>query len=668
MNMFFKHLNGIGNTEKYILLGLFTISTILAILFWNFGLTVYDMPGHVSLVWYLKEYLWPSPAGWNSFFLAGFPQGVFYPSLFHWLAAAISSVIGVDAAVKLLVSLALLTAPFTIYFAVRNTVSNSRYHFIFTLLILLLLSALPNFLGVGPRGLFQIGLIPNFVSTPLFFLFVGLLHSESKQSKTLLLTLVWSSLILTHIVAAAVAAIYFFIYVAVLCWQKRLKFILFIWLMIVVSAITAFFWAPFWLNFSFTSISVHTSSYFTVNLVLALSALGFLVYSLRSSSHPAFPLLAFSFVVLVLATVDSLLIRIGARSAWAGALYSLHFYRFQPYAYSALILAAGSMVANSKLIYIQKYVQSVSIGLFLIFAGYLFIKTPLVPDSKITLEDTKLGGRFIESFRRTESSPLVYAAQTNLVMQHPQENQWAYGLFTDSTPNGPYLGSLIRSLRPEAYPEGEGEFIETKLINEKNIKHALGLFGIKYILDLGESEIGKEIGSWKSGNKEKIYSVRQIGSGTLAEISPFNPVPTGGDFDKKVVEWWDQDREWVNLPFEVKEEIPGLDPSKFDPKTEVNITKHDDTWTQFTLNIKATEPQPVLVKFSYFPWWFAQQNGKEIQIYRTAPNLMLIFANGEVDFEFKEPIWLIIPYLISIVSLLIVFFRIFKKNWHKPIS
>ena len=662
MNKFLKQIGKIDKLEQYILIGLLLISFALAFLFWRSDLSIYDTSGHVSLVWYIKEYLWPKPAGWNPFFLVGFPQGLFYPSLFHWLAATLSFVVGIEIAIKLIVSLAILALPFAVYYAVKNTILDTKYQMPVTILIFVFLAALPNFLGIGLRGLFQIGLLPNFVSTPILLLFFGLVHSQFKKNRFLLISLILSVLVLTHLVAAIVAILYLLTYCKILWFRKQLKIKTLAYLVGTAAVLTSFFWIPFLINFSFTSVSAHLPSYFSPNVGLALITIPLLWLSWKKGFDESVALCSLALFLLVLAVVDSLLIAINHSSLLFDFLYPLHIYRFQPYAYLALILAFGSLLAQIHWSLGERQIRLIAVILFLLFAGYTFARSPVVGESKLFLKEVNLGGRFIESFRRTESDPLLYYAQTNLVMGSPDENQWAYGLFTDATPNGPYLGSLIRSLRPEAYPEGEGRFAETKTVDPENTQHALDLFGIKYVLYLHEDEIGQEVGRWKVGGEDKVYSVLQAGIGSLVEVTSLNPVPTSGDFEKRVEEWWDQDGGWTNLPFKTETEIVNFDTDKFDSKTRVVVAAHNDDWTKVKLNIDAEAPQPVLVKFSYFPWWKARADGHEIQIYRAAPNLMLIFANGELGLEFKEPAWLNFLYLISSATILGVIFQLFRQQ------
>ena len=667
---------------------------LLVVPFWkNNSLEIYDAPGHISLVWYLKEFLWPSFSGWNPFILSGWPQGIFYPSLFHWVSASLGFLIGIDTAIKLIISIAILALPFSIFFAVKNTTPDKKYWLPITFFILLFLALLPNFLGIGFRGLFQIGLIPNFVSTPILFLFIGLLHSRHPEldsgskipdqarndtKRVFWLAITLSILILTHLVAGIVAILYLVTYLKIswFIFNRDVKFKSVLLLGMITALLTSFFWIPFLINFSLTSVSVHVSSYFLVNIILALVSAIIIWVSYRFKLKESLILSAFALFLLVLAVVDSWLISSQSNSFLFYILYPLHIYRFQPYAYLALILAFGVILPKFPVTFSVRIWKIGTMFIFLILLVYLFARSPIISGSKVTIEDTQLGGRFLESFRRTESDPLLYSAQTNLVMQNPEDNVWAYGLFTDSTPNGPYLGSLIRSLRLDAYPEGEGRFIETKIIDRKNIQQALDIFGIKHLLNLSEVAQGEEIGKWESNGQEKIYATQQVGQGKLAEVMKLNPIPVSGDFDEKVEEWWSKDGEWSTLPFQITNSHPELDSGskipdqvgndidleKFDLKTEVTIVEQNKDWTKIKLNIDSESPQPVLIKFSYFPWWFAQQDGREVQIYRAAPNQMLFFANGEVDLEFQEPFWLNLLYLISAATFLAVIFQLLKKR------
>ena len=71
----------------------------------------WDMPGHLFSAWYTAEYLFPRWTGWNPFFFGGYPQGIFYPPLFHYLLALLSKLVGLQLGFKLLLSATIAALP-----------------------------------------------------------------------------------------------------------------------------------------------------------------------------------------------------------------------------------------------------------------------------------------------------------------------------------------------------------------------------------------------------------------------------------------------------------------------------------------------------------------------------------------------------------------------------
>ena len=152
--------------------------------------------------------------------------------------------------------------------------------------------------------------------------------------------------------------------------------------------------------------------------------------------------------------------------------------------------------------------------------------------------------------------------------------------------------------------------------------------------------------------------MEKVNISEIAEVFPLPPEVITKDFDKKIEEWWDQDKEWTSLPVEASE----LDIDRFDPKTNVEVVSHNKDWTNIKIDIDSDTPQPTLVKFSYFPWWKATANGENVPIYRAAPNQMLVIAKGEVDLEFQKPIWLNWLYGVSATVLLGLIYSLIKRK------
>src|SRR5438093_11886898 len=67
------------------------------------NLLEWDFPGHYAAAWYLKNHLFPWPTGWNPYYYCGYPQGLFYPPLAHYLAALLGFAFVICPAMNLLV-------------------------------------------------------------------------------------------------------------------------------------------------------------------------------------------------------------------------------------------------------------------------------------------------------------------------------------------------------------------------------------------------------------------------------------------------------------------------------------------------------------------------------------------------------------------------------------
>src|SRR4030042_2684437 len=82
-----KLLSNINRLDQFIFLGLMILSGFLALLYWQKDfLAIYDASGHLAAVEAARKF-WPAISFWNSRELLGWPQGIFYPPLFYWLAA-----------------------------------------------------------------------------------------------------------------------------------------------------------------------------------------------------------------------------------------------------------------------------------------------------------------------------------------------------------------------------------------------------------------------------------------------------------------------------------------------------------------------------------------------------------------------------------------------------
>ena len=647
------------NTSQYILLGLTAVCFVLAGLFFRGDfLKTYDAAGHIAAARAIRELFWPAISGWNPRELLGWPQGVFYPSLFHWFAATLSLVISLDLAVKILIALSLLILPISLFLFARSLTRNEFWSLSITLVLFALLLIFPNFLGTGVRSLFQIGLLSNFFVLPLFFLFLASLSWKKPYLSAILL----SATILIHLVAGAVATFYLVAFITTgLLIEKEKKFLNYLKIILVTLLLTSFFWIPMVINLSYTSVSRHVSSYFLPNVVLFLTSAAILIFSYRRKERSILVLGAVALIFFALNSVDAFLI---GRYGTSFVLYPFHLYRFQPYSYLFFSAALLLIIEKSKPgLLLEKIKSAKPAAILVVFAfivGYLVIKNPAkLPQASFKVDQPSIvTGRFLETFKRSEIDPFWYGPQTVIEEKNAYSN-WAYGLFTDSSLNAPYIESLKISMAEKK--EKEEPFIETKIVDKQRINTLLDFFSINYLIGL-DSDPFYSIGSLQINGKTEF-----LNAGRVSENSPFDIIrmplrAVTKDWDREVENWWLEKGNVKDLPYFAQNQK--LNQVSADKLTGSGIIfeSTDQKGTKIDLEIDSKEKVPVLVKFSYFPYWKAYENGKEIPIYRAAPNLMLISATGKVTLEYKEPVWTKTLYFVSAATLLVVLFLMFKPT------
>jgi len=648
--------------SQYILLGLTLIGGFLAVLYWQKDtLAVYDASGHLASVESARK-LWPAASFWNGRELLGWPQGIFYPPLFYWLAATLSFLVGTANAVKILISATFLVLPLSIFVFGRKFIPNQVWVSVTTLITFALITFSPDFLGSNVRGLFHIGLVPNFFVLPLIFLFLASV-SQLSFRKSLFAGLLLAILITTHIVAGIIGIFYLaaLFFSKVLFGEKSsLRF--FLLALVVAAFASAFFWIPFLANHGYTSVATHgvVTSYLVPNIVVAAASLALLIYSFGAKKENIFVLSLVSGAICTTALVDSVLFK---RFGTSFFLETLNIYRFQIFAYLFFACSLISVLAKQK--WVERYKRFsnlASILIFVLIVVGLVVKNPAVyQEAKVSLEDQrKISGRFLENFRRAESFPATYRSQTLLESENPKAD-WAFGVFTESSTSAPFIQSLIKSLRPAAYPEGEGVALETKFVDPKKIPQLLNLFGISHLINLEDAK-KDAVGTWVRNGETKYYNLEKVSETPLFEVIELPLEPVGNDWNKKVENWWLEEGPLTKLPYLVKgEELAAVSAREVE-EAQVKVLFANEKQTQFELNIISEKKVPVLAKISYFPYWKAFQEGKEIPIYRVAPNLMLLEANGKVTLEYKEPAWVKGLYLVSAGTLVIVIFLIFSKR------
>ncbi len=622
------------------------------------SLLVYDAPGHLGLIWNIKANLWPAWWGWNSASLLGFDQGLYYPQLFHYLAAVLSFFVGIDIATKILITAFLTLTPVSVYYFCSKVFTDFRSKIFVASFVVLLLLVLPGYLGGGIKALTQVGLLPSFVATPLVFFYLGKILSL-RRNNFLSTTLLLVAIVLTHLVAGIFCGLVLFVVLFVRILSKGFEST-YLWHLLTALSLTSFFWLPMLVGWGYTSVSAHVTSLDWPNAVSLMLAFLLLISFWLTKKINLVILAVVATVLSLTGVVDTTLSRFAPNTSLFEKLYSLHLYRYQIYSY--LVLAVLLLYWPTVFLFSLKRPKVKPV--FLLVAPLLVVvvltvwRPPfLINKATIMIETiSSTDGRFIETFSREVSSPFTYSAQTKLTLE--KSESWAYGLFTDATVNGPFLGSLIKSLSINEAKSTNKFLIEDKRIDLKRIPDVLSLFGIGNLLYMSPDQPRRA-----SGENFFIMKNREQ---SLVEVPKQEIKFVQSSWKQAVYNWWFAPGQLTTLL--LRGDQRSVVVNKLALPELPTIKNHNKNWSEFTINIPSSEAVPVLVKFGYSPAWKAyDSNHQEVHIFQTSPSLMTVFARGQVQFKYQTPWYQQVSLYFSLaVALLLIFVALRKLNvWKK---
>lgn len=604
------------------------------------SLQVYDASSHLAQVKFLKDYLWPEINGFNYLNLLGFDQGLLYPSLFHYLAATLAFFVDSVLATKFVLLIAILVLPVSLYSFI-STIFISRNSRVFvTGFLLVTLVSVPGYFGANVKGLLQIGLLPSFVSLPIVFLYLwSLLKAKPNWIMSALLL---ACVFLTHLVAGVFCLVFYLSFVLSQISSKKFSTNLLKQILLAMG-LAAFFLVPFVFNYSLISQSAHLTSLFWPNLFILVVLLVCAASLWLFKREKLYSLQLAAVILGVFVVLDAIILTNYNDGFLFTKIYNLHLYRYQIYLYLLTVILflywpvqfLFEIPRKPKIKPELISLLPLAVVIFAIFFHPAFLVTNLT----IKTTENSLDGRFLEVFNRQDSYPFIYSSQNNLVAKG---KPWAYGLLTDSTPNGPYLSSLIRSFDPFAKPTLKENLIEQKSLDRTKLYDALDLFAIQNLLFL---EPEKAVTS-------QTLDTRLLKSGVgqnLIEIPRWELKPTNANWDREVEKWWLSKGKMDSLLVEgIRQRQTATSSAK------ITSLKHSRDWTKFSFTIDSQDEVPVLVKFTHLPFWQATVEGKKVEIHRTSPYLMLIYGKGQVNFEYKRLWYQNLGLFISGLSLFIV--------------
>lgn len=697
--------------KYYILIFISLVSLIVTILPFiiSNNLEGFDTIGQYANAFYIKNFFWPWPSGWNSMLLSGFPQGIFYPPFFHWITSLLSFVFPLSISYKIVLSSAILFFPIIIFILASRLFKNHLQSTATVILVSIL-----YYFNVGLNdNLFSdlyFGMSSHLFSLTILFIYLYFLNKLFESNKKWQLpALFLAILIITHIITAPVA-ILFGLIILIINWKNTTLRIGLIKHYILAILLSAWWIVPFVLNINYISGS-NASSALSPALTLAIPfilILSLITYNIKSDQENFFKAISVFNALILIAYLFSNLFSINS--------FPIHFSRIivYPFLFSPFLVIY---------FFSQKTInwQKINLILFFCFCFYIFYLRiiPIGPFETQILKNVETywqGGRVMTSGDSVKLDDRFHSTKTKLAMNHllPVPS----GLFTESSNNGWFMMSLINS-----WDTGTNKpFVWAYNDLEEVIDLGWGskIFGINYeyrIQDknptteerdliikkenfLSEKELKEKIEKQKEINNlnfkinrkrllddEKVISILdgeyspfyyqsfyKVNDTSIAEALSIRPINITNKWKDNVLEWWTTN--WLKTENDLSYNKPTLlykteTENWFLAKKDTNlvISTNNKKMDSFIVDASAFKTSvPIYVKISYFPFWKAyDESGQSLKIHKASPNFMLVYSNGVINFKYEEPLYYYLSYIISGISLLfislnLILKRITKKN------
>lgn len=727
-----KHENFLRNNYSIIFIFITGLILIIGPFFIRNNLEGFDTAGQIASVYYIRNYFWPWPSGWNSMLLAGFPQGVVYTPFFHWLSAAVSFVLPIKVAFKLLLSGAIISFPVVYLLLSKKVLKNG--------LIAgagLLLASLFYYFDLGLNdNLFSdlyFGMAPHLFSVTLFFTYIYALYTFSEENKNWY----WAGLLLalcivTHVFTGT-AAVLLGIIVLILSYKNANTFKNAIKHLILGAVLSVWWWLPFILNINYVSGSDNYSIVSPIILllmpvILLVNLAAFLKNEnnntvLIKSLSIFSSLIIVAFLIAINHSIDS---------------FPIHFSRF--IIYSLLLTPILLLYVLTK---IKLNWHKINLSLIFIFSFYFFFFkiTPVGPFDTYILNNVKQyyeNGRAIVTGGSRYLDDRFHITRTKLAVEAGIPT--SEGLFVESSVSGWFIMSMMKSWE-NTVPTFVWAYKDLKDVAD--LSWGTKVFGVNYEYRINDrkpsseekdllnkvdtststKEIVKNEEKFDSLNEEKSEFVKalekkekskqefaereernlsfkldrkkltdderimsifaegetpfyyqsfyQINDTTIAEALSVRPIDINNNWRSLTQKWWSTN--WLastSTGVYTKPALVYRKNTKFwnlaDRPTNLKVEDVGKKMDQF--KVDATEfnkSVPIYVKVSYFPFWRAyDDSGKELEIYKTSPNFMLVYGKGMITFKYIEPWYYYFGFIVSGLGLLYLLF-IAVKNFKK---
>ncbi|MCX6804034.1 MAG: hypothetical protein NTY48_05720 [Candidatus Diapherotrites archaeon] len=672
---------------SFILIYGLIIGLLLPYLAFN-NLTSWDTPGHVASAEYLKTQFFPDFSGWNPNSFGGFAQNYFYPPMFYYLVVLLSQVIPLVLAFKILVIISVLLIPYAVYFLARSFEIPREKAVLFMLFVCAFMLISTGFFGGNELegklyGTLAIGNSPAGLAIPLFFITLGVMNREFKKGKWVMSALLIAFCAMTHFfgfelfIGAIMIAIY-------LPTKEKFKAVR---NAIITSLSLMLFWIiPFLLYHleyvsAFNPLEYNIQTIVLIGITAILLANGFISKKINEVEYLVMGFL--SFILLA-----------GA----IGAAFD--------------VTRLGFILVVLVFLLITKYAKTkdlvfASIG-WMALGVFAMMSLPIFSASTVSLySNTSI----------LESQRFIYLPTTEMINAHNPAYEIAKktggislnGLFAENSLNARSIMDLTRAIHDKSAVWADaiiGQKMNLPVTNGMwDINKRLKRLGASYIItfeslqSFGEPiQIGEvnffsdrkitDYAEWYS--KKPVYVTLPVYAYYLGNTPLAEPITKPNFVNATIDEWHkmliqpDWGEKMMNdgagletnsnlananaLDSEVNVLAPILKWKKAKGNEKITFFKNNLNSNKFSVNIDSQNDIPILIKVSYFPNWHAYVNGKEIKIYCAAPNMMVIYSHGKVQFGFEKNSLEYLALIVSIISFFVIVGKIIsEKVWRKGI-
>lgn len=520
-----------------------------------------DNTGHYYLTQKMLELLTHFKiSGYDMNWFAGYPVFTFYTPLFYIVACLIHLISFKSIPLVLCVNFLLFLSQFLfligVYYVSNAFFKNQKINLLSLLFGFIILLNPFNFLGLGILGSVLAGLFTNAFAWPFFLFFIGFLEKlrQTGNKKYFGGVIIFLSiLILTHIFTAIFSFLILIVYLIIYFKSRDFRYKI-LWIICIVSMLTAFWWIPFIVNLNYV---YYNQNIYISSIESKITSSGSHNWIDQEYSFSSIVLIfkfLFLFFFIGLGLIASLkkekylpviLILIFVCLAFLAGKIFIHTYRF----YSEFFIMSVFLCAYGSNYFIEKIYDNfknkklakrliVFLGIVIFLINFLFFSTQKLHKTLNALSNPHIleARQMISYIEENNFQRVLIDLFSTQHFLFPNRHYFDGILASDNIST--LIGLIHESSLSRSYflPKYESIFSQDPDIIEcsdedlENYFENLSFYGTKYVLTTKElsTPLSKFFNSEK--NKGLLIEKKTIGPFTLLEINAW-PQPLFAETD-----------------------------------------------------------------------------------------------------------------------------------------